>query len=71
MPMQCSAEIPRRRSSRLRGWDYRSAGAYFVTICAYGREPVFGHVADGTAHLNAFGRIVEEEWLRMPRCALP
>ncbi len=27
-----------RRSIRLSNYDYRSAGAYFVTICTYGRE---------------------------------
>ncbi|MCB8945349.1 MAG: transposase [Ardenticatenaceae bacterium] len=36
-----------RRSIRLRGWDYRAAGYYFVTICTYGREWLF---ADGRFH---------------------
>jgi len=31
-------EISRRRSIRLRGYDYSSAGAYFVTICTKQRE---------------------------------
>ncbi len=28
----------RRRSMRLAGWDYREAGAYFVTMCTLNRE---------------------------------
>src|SRR3990172_2517269 len=28
----------RRRSIRLRAYDYRSPGAYFVTVCTHGRK---------------------------------
>ena len=34
-------EHPGRRSIRLPAFDYASAGAYFVTICAYRRELLF------------------------------
>ena len=34
-------EKPNRRSIRIDGWDYRSAGLYFVTICTYRRENLF------------------------------
>jgi REP element-mobilizing transposase RayT len=30
-----------RRSIRLPGWDYRSGGAYFVTVCTHRREFIF------------------------------
>ena len=30
-----------RRSVRLRSYDYAQAGAYFVTICTHGRQPLF------------------------------
>ena len=30
----------RRRSIRLRDYDYSTPGAYFVTICTAGREPI-------------------------------
>ncbi len=53
-----------RRSIRLRGYDYTQAGAYFVTICTYGREHLFGEVIDGVMHVNEFGQIVQEEWFR-------
>ena len=57
-------DIRRRRSVRLRDYDYASAGAYFVTICTHGRACLFGDVLDGEMCLNGYGRIVLEEWLR-------
>jgi REP element-mobilizing transposase RayT len=58
---------PRRRHMRLKNYDYSQAGAYFVTICAYARAPIFGSVRDGEVQLTSAGRICEEEWLRTPR----
>ena len=34
----------RRRSFRLKGYDYSRAGAYFVTICAQDRACLFGEI---------------------------
>ena len=53
-----------RRSIRLPGWDYRSRGAYFVTIATQGRECLFGEVVDGEMVLSDFGNVVVEEWER-------
>ncbi|MFH1097473.1 MAG: transposase [Candidatus Desantisbacteria bacterium] len=36
-----------RRSIRLKGYDYSSAGAYFVTICTQSRECLFGEIVVG------------------------
>jgi REP element-mobilizing transposase RayT len=47
----------------LRGYDYALPGAYFVTICAYNRECLFGLVLGSSVRLNEFGHIVEAEWL--------
>jgi len=55
-----------RRSIRLGDWDYRSAGAYFVTICAHRRQPLFGDAADGAVRLNDCGEIVEACWHAIP-----
>ncbi len=65
MPHQRTAD-KRRRSIRLRGWDYRNAGAYSVTTCAHRRRLLFGGAADGVVRLNACGEIVEAEWFRNP-----
>ncbi|WP_420629541.1 transposase [Candidatus Leptofilum sp.] len=51
-----------RRSIRLKGYDYSSAGAYFVTICVKGGESVLGEVVDGEMVLNEYGRIVQACW---------
>lgn len=53
-----------RRSIRLSGYDYRAAGAYFITICAHEKRPVFGTMRNDKIMLNVYGKIVEEEWLR-------
>ena len=58
--------LPNRRSIRLSEYDYASAGYYFVTICVHNRDCLFGDIKDGRMHLNPFGKIVEEEWLRAP-----
>ena len=60
-----------RRSIRLKGYDYSQAGMYFLTICTYNRQCLFGEVVedfDGTAtiKLNRCGEIVRDAWLRTP-----
>jgi putative transposase len=51
-----------RRSVRLKGYDYSSAGAYFVTVVAWRREMLFGDVVDGEMKLNRHGHIVRDAW---------
>jgi REP element-mobilizing transposase RayT len=53
-----------RHSIRLPDYDYTQDGVYFVTICAYNRDCIFGHILDGEMRLNGWGGIVQEEWLR-------
>lgn len=53
-----------RHSIRLKGFDYSSNGAYFVTICTKNREEIFGSI--GVVHeqpemiLNQYGKIVDQ-----------
>jgi hypothetical protein len=54
-----------RRSIRLRGYDYREAGAYFVTVCRVNRECFFGEIVDKAMQLNRLGEIVKDEWHRI------
>jgi hypothetical protein len=56
-----------RRSIRLRGYDYKRAGAYFVTICAQDRQYLFGQVEDGTMRMNEAGWMVERWWHELER----
>ncbi|MBW8011791.1 MAG: hypothetical protein FVQ83_11220 [Chloroflexi bacterium] len=55
---------PGRSSIRLPGYDYTLAGAYFVTICSWKKEFLFGHISGDEMHLNDFGRVVWDEWER-------
>lgn len=56
-------QTKRRRSTlRLRGFDYSSEGAYFVTICAQDRLCLFGEVADDSVHLNEAGMMIDRWW---------
>jgi putative transposase len=54
--MTYNPDIHRRRSIRLKGFDYSQAGAYFVTICTRERELLFAH--------EDYQAIVHDEWLR-------
>jgi len=54
-----------RRSIRLRGYDYTQVGAYFVTLCTWQRECLFGEVVEGVMRLSPTGRIIEVEWQRL------
>ncbi len=55
-----------RRSIRLRGYDYASAGMYFVTICVQDRACQLGHIVDGKVALSEFGEIVDRRWQAIP-----
>ncbi len=62
--MKFDPEIHHRRSIRLKGYDYTLPGAYFLTICTYHREEIFGEVTEGEMRLNPLGEIVQAEWIR-------
>ncbi len=36
--------LPKRKSIRLKDYDYSQNGAYFVTICTHNRECLFGEI---------------------------
>jgi REP element-mobilizing transposase RayT len=55
---------PRRKPSRLGGYDYSQPGGYFVTLVTHQRTCVFGDIIDGEMRLNTVGKIVQEEWIR-------
>jgi REP element-mobilizing transposase RayT len=55
-----------RRTIRLKGHDYTSPGAYFITICTHQRQCLFGKIVDGKMQLNEFGNWVDACWKRLP-----
>ncbi len=60
-------DIHKRRSIRLKGYDYSQAGAYFVTICTKDRECLFGDITNGEMQLNIMGTVVQQYWNKIPR----
>ena len=59
--MKYDPEKHRRRSIRLKNYDYSRKGAYFVTICTYQKEDIFGWVIDGEMVLKNAWKMVKEE----------
>jgi REP element-mobilizing transposase RayT len=60
--MRFYPERHQRRSIRLKSYDYRQAGAYFVTICTQDRAFLFGQVMHDEMQLNDAGKMVYDVW---------
>ncbi len=63
-------ELPKRKSTRLKGYDYGTPGAYFVTICTHNRKCILGNiVGEGLCALpqNQLTRIVGEGLRALPQ----
>ena len=56
----------RRKSIRLKGYDYSQPGAYFVTICTKNRKAIFGDVVDGEMRMSQMGEIASRCWREIP-----
>lgn len=56
----------RKNSLRLNNYNYSWAGAYFITICSYKKESLFGKISDHSMQLNNFGKIVQKCWNQIP-----
>ena len=56
-----------RRSIRLPGYDYRVPGAYFITICSWQRECLFGEVINDKMQLSRYGKTVLFNWSILPK----
>lgn len=56
----------RRKSIRLKNYDYSTPGYYFVTICTRERECILGEVKRAQVILNRTGQIVLSAWQGLP-----
>lgn len=54
--------IHHRRTHRLSGYNYAAHGAYFLTLCVQGKEPLLGKIHANSLALNDAGRMVEHWW---------
>ena len=71
---------PKRRPNRLKGYDYSSNGAYFVTICTKDRENLFWEDTENNfvgadiirptykPQLSPLGKIVDIAINNIPKC---
>ena len=65
---ESSSDSLRRKALRWTGFDYRTLGIYFVTICTANRLPLLGRVDDtGRLHPSPIGWAVSEAWHQLPR----
>ena len=62
--MKYNPDIHKRRSIRLKRYDYSQSGFYFITICCYQRQCLFGEIIDGKMKLNNIGKLVKEKWVK-------
>jgi REP element-mobilizing transposase RayT len=57
--------LPKRKPTRLKGYDYSQKGAYFITICTHNRKCLFSNIV-GAIHelpenqLTRYGELVKE-----------
>lgn len=56
----------RVESVRLKGWDYSSPAAYFITVVTKNRECYFGDIKDGRMHLTKSGEISKHCFKQIP-----
>jgi putative transposase len=54
-------------SARLKNWDYRNNGAYFITICTKNRTHFFGEINNGKMQLSEIGELAHKFWAEIPQ----
>jgi REP element-mobilizing transposase RayT len=57
---------PNRKRNRLKNYNYKNYGYYFITICVNNRKEYFGNVNSGKVELNKYGKIIEKYLLSLP-----
>ena len=54
-------------SVRLKNWDYRNNGAYFITINTGNRKHFFGEIINSEMQLSPIGEYAENFWMEIPK----
>ena len=60
-------ELPKRKNTRLKEFDYSQSSYYFVTICLKKRKEFFSHIVNSEFVLTEFGKILDEVWNNLPK----
>lgn len=56
----------KRKSVRLKNYDYSQGGFYFVTICTKKKEYYFGNIVNEKMVLNEMGQMAQKCWIEIP-----
>ena len=74
--MKYNPEEHYRRSIRLKNYDYKKSGYYFITVCSKNRECIFSTLnninvvgaglASAQISLTNIGDIIERNWIDLP-----
>ena len=57
-----SKTLHKRRTIRLKDYDYSEVGAYYLTMCTHENKRLFGEIKNGEMQLNQYGKIVLLTW---------
>ncbi len=58
---------PQRKSLRLTGYNYNKSGFYFITICIYNGDYIFGRVKNNKMILNEKGVMINKWWSKLSK----
>jgi putative transposase len=64
--MKFDPEKHHRKSTRFKNFDYSSSGVYFLTVCAFQRECIFGGIINSEMILSSAGERTLEIWEELP-----
>ncbi|MBR2476769.1 MAG: hypothetical protein IKB50_01390 [Clostridia bacterium] len=59
-------DLPKRKPTRLKEYDYSSPGAYFITVCVKDKKHILGKIVGDDAHivpkneLSEYGRVCDK-----------
>ena len=61
-------ELPKRKPARLKGYNYSTPGAYFITICTHNKRCLLGTIvgqglAPAETNLSQYGKIAKDQLL--------
>ncbi|MFC2133425.1 transposase [Bacteroidota bacterium] len=52
----------KRKSIRLKDFDYSEGNWFYVTVCTHQHKLLFGDISKGKMQLNKFGFLAQKEW---------
>ena len=60
-------ELPKRKNTRLKNYDYSTPGVYFVTICTKNKAHLLGTIKNGEMNFSGIGEFADKEILQIEK----